>query len=67
MELAEPQGPFGARGVAEMPLVPFLPAVASAIHDATGVWITELPATPEKILEALHGPAGGAGERGAAA
>ncbi len=53
MELAEPQGPFGARGVAEMPLVPFLPAVAAAIHDAVGVWMTEQPFTPERVLSAL--------------
>jgi CO/xanthine dehydrogenase Mo-binding subunit len=53
MELAEPQGPFGARGVAEMPLVPFLAAVASAIHDAVGVWMTEQPFTPERVLAAL--------------
>jgi CO/xanthine dehydrogenase Mo-binding subunit len=53
MELAEPQGPFGARGVAEMPLVPFLPAVAAAIHDAVGVWMTEQPFTPERVLAAL--------------
>ncbi|MGH2618233.1 MAG: hypothetical protein ACRDJC_23640, partial [Thermomicrobiales bacterium] len=53
MELADPQGPFGARGVAEMPLVPFLPAVASAIHDAVGVWMTEQPFTPERVLAAL--------------
>jgi hypothetical protein len=31
------------------------PAVVAAIHDAVGVWITELPATPERILAALHG------------
>ena len=53
MELADTQGPFGARGVAEMPLVPFLPAVAAAIHDATGVWLTEQPFTPERVLAAL--------------
>jgi CO/xanthine dehydrogenase Mo-binding subunit len=54
LELADPNGPYGARGVAEMPLVPFAPAVASAIHDATGVWLTELPMTPERLLEALE-------------
>ena len=53
LELADPNGPFGARGVAEMPLVPFLPAVAAAIHDATGVWLTEQPFTPERVLTAL--------------
>ncbi|MGH2391034.1 MAG: xanthine dehydrogenase family protein molybdopterin-binding subunit, partial [Chloroflexota bacterium] len=36
LELADPNGPFGARGVAEMPLVPFAAAVAAAIHDAVG-------------------------------
>lgn len=53
LELADPNGPYGARGVAEMPLLPFAPAVASAIHDATGAWLTELPMTPERVLEAL--------------
>jgi CO/xanthine dehydrogenase Mo-binding subunit len=53
LELADRQGPFGARGVAEMPLVPFLPAVAAAVHDAVGVWLTEQPFTPERVLTAL--------------
>jgi CO/xanthine dehydrogenase Mo-binding subunit len=56
LELADQQGPFGARGVAEMPLVPFLPAVASAIHDAVGVWLTEQPFTPERVLASLSAP-----------
>ncbi|MGH2516250.1 MAG: xanthine dehydrogenase family protein molybdopterin-binding subunit [Ktedonobacterales bacterium] len=54
LELADPNGPFGARGVAEMPLVPFAPAVAAAIHDATGVWLNQLPMTPERVLAALQ-------------
>jgi len=54
LELADPNGPYGARGVAEMPLVPFAPAVAAAIHDATGVWLTRLPMTPERVLTALN-------------
>jgi len=53
LELADPNGPYGARGVAEMPLVPFTPAVAAAIHDATGIWLTEQPMTPERVLTAL--------------
>ena len=53
LELADPIGPFGARGMAEMPLVPFAGAVAAAIHDATGVWLSELPFTPERVLRAL--------------
>lgn len=55
MELADANGPFGARGVAEMPLVPLLPAIAAAIHDATGVWLTQQPFTPERVLTALKG------------
>ena len=58
LELADRHGPFGARGVAEMPLVPFLPAVAAAIHDAVGVWLTEQPFTPERVLAALQGGSG---------
>ncbi len=53
LELADPHGPFGARGMAEMPLVPFTPAVAHAIHAASGVWLTQQPMTPERVLTAL--------------
>jgi CO/xanthine dehydrogenase Mo-binding subunit len=53
LELADPNGPFGARGMAEMALVPLAPAIASAIHDATGVWLTQQPMTPERVLAAL--------------
>ncbi len=53
LELADPNGPYGARGVAEMPFVPILPAIATAIHDATGVWLTQQPMTPERVLEAI--------------
>ncbi len=54
LELADPDGPFGARGMAEMPLIPFAPAVASAIHKATGVWLKQLPMTPERVLGAIR-------------
>ncbi|HTX02318.1 MAG TPA: molybdopterin cofactor-binding domain-containing protein [Candidatus Acidoferrales bacterium] len=53
LENPDPNGPFGARGVAEMPLIPFAPAVAAAIHDATGAWVSDLPMTPERVLRAL--------------
>jgi CO/xanthine dehydrogenase Mo-binding subunit len=46
--------PHGAKGVGELPMDVAAPAVVAAIHDAVGVWITELPATPERILAALH-------------
>ena len=54
LELADPNGPYGARGVAEMPLVPLAPAIAAAIHDATGAWLTQQPMTPERVLAALR-------------
>jgi CO/xanthine dehydrogenase Mo-binding subunit len=40
-----------------MPLVPFLGAVAAAIHDAVGVWLTEQPFTPERVLAAMSAAA----------
>ena len=56
LELADPNGPYGARGVAEMPLVPLTPAIAAAVHDAVGVWLTDQPFTPERVLAALAAP-----------
>jgi CO/xanthine dehydrogenase Mo-binding subunit len=53
LELPDPQGPWGARGMAEMPLIPLAPAVVAAVHDATGVWIDALPLTPDRVLAAL--------------
>lgn len=53
LELADPHGPFGARGMAEMPLVPFAAATAHAIYEAAGVWLTQQPMTPERVSKAL--------------
>jgi len=52
--LATPRtkGPLGATGVGEMCMVPTAPAVLNAIDDATGIRITELPATPERVKAA---------------
>ena len=47
--------PHGAKGVGELPMDVPAAAVVAAIHDATGVWIHDLPATPERIMAALHG------------
>jgi CO/xanthine dehydrogenase Mo-binding subunit len=47
--------PHGAKGVGELPMDVGAPAVVAAIHDATGVWIHDLPATPERILAAMIG------------
>ncbi len=48
-----PSGPFGARGVGHGTMVAVTPAIFNAIYDATGVLVTEAPATPERILAAL--------------
>ena len=45
--------PHGAKGVGELPMDVGAPAVVAAIHDATGIWIHDLPATPERIIAAL--------------
>jgi putative selenate reductase molybdopterin-binding subunit len=54
VESYEPSGPYGAKAIAEIPKDGVAPAIASAIHDATGVWIHELPFTPERVWRALH-------------
>ncbi len=50
----EPEGPYGAKEVGEGATLPVLASVAHAIANATGVWIKELPITPERILKALR-------------
>ena len=53
LEYADQVGPFGVRGMAEMPYIPLAPAVLSALHDATGVWFSDFPLTPERVLRGL--------------
>ena len=53
LEAADPLGPWGARGVSEMPYITYAPAVTAALHDATGVWINKFPLTPSLVLEHL--------------
>jgi CO/xanthine dehydrogenase Mo-binding subunit len=53
LEFAEPNGPFGARGMAEMPYMPLAPAIMDALHEATGVWFHDFPLTPERVLRGL--------------
>jgi CO/xanthine dehydrogenase Mo-binding subunit len=54
LELADAEGPFGARGVAEMPFVPLAPAIAEAVFNATGAWVNAQPFTPERVLAAIQ-------------
>jgi CO/xanthine dehydrogenase Mo-binding subunit len=53
LEYPDPIGPWGARGMAEMPFLPLAPAVIAAVHDAVGVWFQEFPLTPERVLRGL--------------
>jgi CO/xanthine dehydrogenase Mo-binding subunit len=50
LEVPEASGPYGAKGIGEIPLVPKAPAVANAVFNAVGVRVTRLPITPERIL-----------------
>jgi 4-hydroxybenzoyl-CoA reductase subunit alpha len=54
VETDDPEGPFGAKEAGQGPLLPVIPAVTNAVHDAVGVRIDETPISPEKILKALE-------------
>jgi CO/xanthine dehydrogenase Mo-binding subunit len=53
LEYPDPIGPWGARGMGEMPYIPLAPAVIAAVHDALGIWFDEFPLTHERVLHAL--------------
>jgi aldehyde oxidoreductase len=54
VEVPDPEGPFGAKGLGEHVLIPTAPAILNAIRDATGVLVTKVPATPPRILAAIQ-------------
>lgn len=54
LEYTDPRGPWGARGMAEMPFIPLAPAIVAAVHDATGVWFDRIPLTPERVVVRLR-------------
>ena len=53
VETHDPAGPFGAKGIGESPMIPVAAAIANAVYNATGVRFTELPLTPERVLNKL--------------
>ncbi len=55
VEVPNPGHPYGVRGVGEVPIVPPLAAIANAIYDATGHRFTDLPMSPRRIVEEIHG------------
>ncbi len=54
LEYSDPRGPWGARGMGEMPYLPFAPAMVAAVRDATGVWFDEFPLIPERVFLRLQ-------------
>jgi CO/xanthine dehydrogenase Mo-binding subunit len=53
VEVPDPEGPFGAKGLGEHVLIPTAPAILNAIRHATGVTVSKVPATPSRILAAI--------------
>jgi CO/xanthine dehydrogenase Mo-binding subunit len=53
LEFPDDEGPWGVRGMAEMPLIPLAPAVTAAVHAATGIWYDALPLTPASVWKGL--------------
>ncbi|MDR3573246.1 MAG: molybdopterin-dependent oxidoreductase [Anaerolineaceae bacterium] len=54
VENPDPVGPYGVRGIGEMPLVPLAPAIIAALRDAAGIWINRLPLTPEVVWQKIN-------------
>jgi len=54
VEIPQPDGPFGARGIGEHTMIPVLPAIANAIENGLGIRLKEVPFTPERILKTLE-------------
>jgi len=54
IEVPDPEGPYGAKGLGEHVLIPTAPAILNAIRHATGVLVTKVPATPTRVLEAIR-------------
>ena len=53
MEDPDPNGPWGALGMAEMPYIPLAPAITAAVHNAIGIWFDDFPLTPERVLQGM--------------
>ncbi len=65
VESIDPEGPFGAKEVGQGPLLPVIPAVVNAVHDALGIRVDEVPVRPDTVLFALRDlERGGAGRHG---
>ncbi len=54
LEYADPRGPWGARGMAEMPFIPIPAAIDAAVKDAVGLWFDHVPLTAERVVQRLR-------------
>ena len=54
VETNDKQGPYGAKGVGEAPLIPTAAAIANAVCNALDIEVLELPLTPERVLKAIY-------------
>ena len=54
LEIPEPFGPYGAKGLGESPLTPTAPAIHNAVRDALGISLNRIPITPERVIAALQ-------------
>jgi CO/xanthine dehydrogenase Mo-binding subunit len=53
LEIPDPRGPWGARGLGEVMNMCLAPAVTAALHDATGIWFDHFPLVPEEVLKGI--------------
>jgi CO/xanthine dehydrogenase Mo-binding subunit len=53
IEDPSPVGPFGAKGIGEQAVIPTAPAILNALHDAIGIRVRRVPATPDRVRAAI--------------
>jgi CO/xanthine dehydrogenase Mo-binding subunit len=54
VENADPRGPFGVRGMGEMPYLPYVAALTASVKDATGIWFNDFPLTAERVWREMN-------------
>jgi CO/xanthine dehydrogenase Mo-binding subunit len=54
VEHHDPLGPFGVRGMGEMPFIPFAPALTHSVFTSTGIWFNKIPLTPYRVLSRIN-------------
>jgi aldehyde oxidoreductase len=64
IEDPSPIGPFGAKGIGEQAVIPTAPAILNALHDAVGIRLRKIPATPDRVRAAIIAAGNAGGTRG---